>query len=268
MPSPAAPRLPTFNADGPGARGFLIYEDAHVLAFDKPAGLSVQGGSGVEISLDDMLPAFARSNGKRPRLAHRLDRETSGVTIAGRTHPALVFLNRAFAERRTEKCYIAIVCGGAPDPAEGVLTQALVKTKVKGVDIMRAARAGETPVQDAETSYRTLATAPGAALIEARPRTGRMHQIRVHLALAGHPIAGDGKYGGLFTLGSVATPHLLLHAVALDVPHPDGGRLRLYAPPPPAFVAAAERLGLAGGLPAAAIHAEHTTVVEEPTETP
>ncbi len=258
MPAPAAPRLPTFRADGPGARGFLFYEDAHVLAFDKPAGLSVQGGSGVEASLDGMLSAFARSNGKQPRLAHRLDRETSGVIIAGRTHPALVFLNRAFAERRTEKRYLAIVCGGAPTPADGMLTQALVKTKVKGVDIMRAARPGDAPGQHAETAYRTLATASGAALIEARPRTGRMHQIRVHLALVGHPIAGDGKYGGLFTLGSVATPHLLLHAFALDVPHPDGGRLRLHAPPPPAFVDAAERLGLDGGLPAKAINAERT----------
>ncbi len=258
MSAPDTPRLPIFRADGSGARGFLFYEDAAVLAFNKPAGLSVQGGSGIEANLDGMLTAFARSNGKQPRLAHRLDRETSGVIIAGRTHPALVFLNQGFAERRTQKRYLAIVCGGAPDPAEGVLTQALVKTKVRGVDVMRAARAGEAPSQEAETAYRTLASAPGAALLEARPRTGRMHQIRVHLALAGHPIAGDGKYGGLFTLGSVATPHLLLHAFALDVPHPDGGRLRLTAPPPPAFVEAAERLGLRGGLPVTTAGAERT----------
>lgn len=247
--SPAAPRLPTFRADGPGARSFLIYEDDHVLAFDKPAGLSVQGGSGIEVSLDAMLEAFARSNGKQPRLAHRLDRETSGLIIAGKTHPALVFLNRAFAERRTEKTYLAIVCGGAPSPPEDTLTQALVKTKVRGVDVMRAATGNETG-QHAETQYRTLAAAPTAALVEARPHTGRMHQIRVHLALAGHPIAGDGKYGGLFSLGSVATPHLLLHALALDVPHPGGGRLRLFAPPPPLFVEVATQLGLADGLPA------------------
>ena len=258
MSASDAPRLPTFCPDGPGARDFLIYEDAHVLAFNKPAGLSVQGGSGIEANLDGMLSGFARSNGKQPRLAHRLDRETSGVIIAGRTHPALVFLNQAFAERRTEMRYLAVVCGGAPDPVAGVCTQALVKTKVKGVDVMRAARAGERPSQAAETSYRTLASAPGSALIEARPRSGRMHQIRVHMALAGHPIAGDGKYGGLFTLGSVATPHLLLHAFALDVPHPEGGRLRLQAPPSPAFIDAVVRLGLAGGLPAAAVSAERT----------
>ena len=265
MAPPAAPRLPVFTVDGPGARGLVFYEDAHILAFDKPAGLSVQDGSGVEQSLDAMLAAFARSNGKQPRLAHRLDRETSGVIIAGKTHPALVFLNRAFAERRTTKTYLAIVCGGAPEPAEGVIDQALVKTKVRNVDVMRAARPGEAPAQDAETAWRTIAASSGAALVEARPRTGRMHQIRVHLALTGRPIAGDGKYGGLFSLGSVATPHLLLHAVALDVPHPDGGRLRLAAPPPPVFVAAATALGLADGLPAEVTGAERTN---EPTEFP
>ena len=265
MSEPAAPRLPSFAANGPGARGFVVYEDAHILAFNKPAGLSVQGGSGVEQSLDAMLVEFARPNGKQPRLAHRLDRETSGVIIAGKTHPALVFLNRAFAERRTAKTYLAIVCGGAPEPAEGVIDRALVKTKVRNVDVMRAARPGEAPAQDADTAYRTLAAGAGAALVEVRPRTGRMHQIRVHLALAGRPIAGDGKYGGLFSIGSVATPHLLLHAFALDVPHPDGGRLRLVAPPPPVLVAAATALGLADGLPTVSVGAERTN---EPKEFP
>ncbi|MDX2233441.1 MAG: RNA pseudouridine synthase [Hyphomonadaceae bacterium] len=248
-PAHAAPRLPTFPRDGVGARAFLIYEDARILAFDKPAGLSVQGGSGVEANLDAMLAAFARGPSKQPRLAHRLDRETSGVIVAGRTHAALVFLNRAFADRRTAKTYLALVCGGAPDPAEGVATAPLIKTKARGVDVVRAARPGEAGAQTAETAYRTLASSPAAALVEVRPRTGRMHQIRAHLALLGRPIAGDGKYGGLFMLGGVAAPHLLLHALALDAPHPDGGRLRLTAPPPPAFAAAAAALGFADALP-------------------
>jgi tRNA pseudouridine32 synthase/23S rRNA pseudouridine746 synthase len=244
MPS----RLPVFPPRGADPRAFLIYEDGQVLAFDKPAGLSVQGGGGVEAHLDDMLAVFARSNGKRPRLAHRLDRETSGVILAGRTHPALVFFNRAFAERRTGKRYLAIVCGGAPDPADGVIDTALIKTKVRGVDLVRAARPGET-AQEALTAYRTLAATPAAALVEARPQTGRMHQIRAHLALIGRPIAGDGKYGGLFAVGAAATPHLLLHALEIDVPHPEGGRLVVAAAPPQAFRAAAEALGLAPGLP-------------------
>jgi tRNA pseudouridine32 synthase/23S rRNA pseudouridine746 synthase len=248
-------RLPIFTPDA-DPRAFLIYEDVHVLAFDKPAGLSVQGGGGVEASLDDLLAAFARSNGKRPRLAHRLDRETSGVIVAGRTHPALVFLNRAFAERRTEKRYLALVCGGAPDPAEGVIDAPLVRTKVHGVDVMRAGRVGDAAALPAATAYRTLASTDRAALVEARPHTGRMHQIRAHLAQSGRPIAGDGKYGGLFAIGSAPTPHLLLHALSLDVPHPDGGRLMITAPAPPAFVYAAKALGLAGALPHIEAHGE------------
>lgn len=240
-------RLPVFSPDA-DPRAFLIYEDAHVLAFNKPPGLSVQGGGGVEANLDDLLVVFARSNGKRPRLAHRLDRETSGVIIAGRTHPALVFLNRAFAERRTEKRYLALVCGGAPDPADGVIETPLARTKVRGVDVVRAARSGERGAMTAATAYRTIAATGVAALVEARPHTGRMHQIRAHLALLGRPIAGDGKYGGLFSLGSVSTPYLLLHALALNTPHPEGGRLVVTAPAPASFLATATELGLAGAV--------------------
>jgi tRNA pseudouridine32 synthase/23S rRNA pseudouridine746 synthase len=240
--------LPIFRADA-DPRAFLFHEDAQLLVFDKPAGLSVQGGSGIEISLDDMLARFADRKGRQPRLGHRLDRETSGVIVAGRTPAAITALNRAFADRATEKTYLAIVCGGAPDPANGVSDVALVKQKVRGVDLVRAARPGESPAMAAETAWRTLAATDVAALVEVRPRTGRMHQIRAHLALLGRPIAGDGKYGGLFSIGGVAVPHLLLHASALVVPHPAGGTLRAFAPPPPVFVETAKKLGLGDALP-------------------
>lgn len=239
MPAPQS--LPVFARGGVDPRAFLIWEDARLLAFDKPAGLSVQGGSGVEANLDAMLETFARG-GRQPRLAHRLDRETSGVIVAGRTHAALVFLNRAFSERRTRKTYLALASGTGP--AEDVIDTALVKTKIRNVDVMRASRTGETGAQAAETRYRTLAATTQAALLAVEPLTGRMHQIRVHLALAGRPLLGDGKYGGLFATGGVSVPHLMLHALALDVPHPDGGQLRLTAAPPPAFVATAAALGL------------------------
>jgi RluA family pseudouridine synthase len=248
MPAPPKPRLPDFRKETADPSGFLIHQDARVLAFDKPAGLSVQGGSGVEANLDEMLAVFTRGD-KRPRLAHRLDRETSGVILAGRTHAALTFLNRAFAERQAQKIYLAIVCGGAPTPPEGEITTPLLKSKTRGVDVMRAARPGEARAQGAVTGYRTLAVGAAAALIEVSPRTGRMHQIRAHLSQAGHPIAGDGKYGGLFLLGGVSVPHLLLHALSLDIPHPEGGRMRISAPPPPVFTAAAEALGLAAAIP-------------------
>jgi len=225
---------------GSVARDWLIHEDAHVLAFNKPAGLSVQGGSGVETSLESMLVEFAKSNGKVPRLVHRLDRETTGVIVVARTKPAAAALSQAFAGREAKKIYLAIVCGGAPDPAEGEIDLALRKISLRGLDIMEIAKDG----QNALTRYRMLAANGPAALVELSPETGRMHQLRAHLAAIGRPIAGDGKYGGLFQLGAVAVASLMLHAWRLDVPHPAGGRLTLSAPPPAAFVTAATQLGV------------------------
>jgi tRNA pseudouridine32 synthase/23S rRNA pseudouridine746 synthase len=226
------------------ARSLVLYEDARMLAFNKPAGLPVQGGSGVTLSLEDLLAAFARSNGKRPRLVHRLDRETSGVIVAARTKPAAAFLSEAFAGRDAHKTYLAIVCGGAPEPREGDIALALKRASRKGLDAMEVARPGETGAQTALTRYRTLAATAEAALLELNPETGRMHQLRAHLAAIGRPIAGDGKYGGLFRLGGVESPGLMLHAAALDLPHPDGGRRTFTAPPPPAFIEMAGSLGL------------------------
>jgi RluA family pseudouridine synthase len=222
------------------ARSLVVAEDPHLIAFNKPAGLAVQGGSGIKRSLEDLLEAFAKSNGKKPRLVHRLDRETSGVIIAARTKPAAAFFSEAFAGRDAQKTYLAIVCGGAPDPAAGEIALALKKASRRGLDIMEVAPDG----QAALTRYKTLSAAAGAALVELSPETGRMHQLRAHLAAIGRPIAGDGKYGGLFRLGAVEAPSLLLHAAALEIPHPDGGRRRFEAPPPPVFLGALRSLGL------------------------
>jgi 23S rRNA pseudouridine955/2504/2580 synthase len=221
----------------------LIYEDAHMLVFNKPAGLPVQGGSGVTQSLEHLLAAFAKSNGKRPRLVHRLDRDTSGVIVAARTKPAAAFLSQAFATRDVMKTYRAIVCGGAPEPHEGVIDLALKKSSRAGLDIMEIAKDG----QSARTCYRTLAAAEDAALLELAPETGRMHQIRAHLAAIGRPIAGDGKYGGLFRLGAIDIPGLMLHAAALDLPHADGGRRSFRAAAPESFIKTARFLGLETG---------------------
>jgi RluA family pseudouridine synthase len=231
-------------ADMEWARSLVIHEDAHVLAFNKPAGLAVQGGSGVTRSLEGLLESFAKSNGKRPRLVHRLDRETSGVIIAARTKPAAAFFSEAFASRAAQKSYLAIVCGGAPAPLTGEIALALKKTSRKGLDVMEIAPDG----QAALTRYATRCASPSAALLELHPETGRMHQLRVHLAAIGRPIAGDGKYGGLFRVGGAETPTLLLHAASLTVPHPGGGLLSLSAPPPPSFIDAARSLGLEAGL--------------------
>jgi tRNA pseudouridine32 synthase/23S rRNA pseudouridine746 synthase len=222
------------------ARALLIHEDAHILVFNKPAGLAVQGGSGVARSLEDLLGAFAKSNGKRPRLVHRLDRDTSGVIVAARTKPAASFLSEAFAGREVHKTYHAIVCGGAPEPPQGEIALPLKKSNRRGLDIVEVARDG----QAALTRYRTLASTEDAALVELHPETGRMHQLRAHLAAIGRPIAGDGKYGGLYRIGGVACPGLMLHAAALDIPHPAGGRRRFEAPPPAWFEEMRRSLGL------------------------
>lgn len=215
---------------GESARRFLIHEDAHMLAFDKPSGLAVQGGSGVAHALEDMLAAFAKSNGRRPRLVHRLDRETSGVIVAARTKPAAAFLSAAFAGRDVKKTYLALVCGGAPEPRDGVIEYALRKSSRAGLDIMEIAEAGSPGALAAATAYRTTQASAAAALLDVEPTTGRMHQIRAHLAAIGRPIAGDGKYGGLFAIGAAPIPRLMLHAARLDLPHPAGGRLVLSAP--------------------------------------
>lgn len=222
------------------AKSLVIAEDAHLIAFNKPTGLAVQGGSGVTRSLEGLLAAFAKSNGKQPRLVHRLDRETSGVIIAARTKPAAAYFSKAFAGRDAQKKYLAIVCGGAPDPRGGEIVLALKKTSRKGLDVMEISKDG----QAALTRYRTLAATPEAALVELQPETGRMHQLRAHLAAIGRPIAGDGKYGGLYRLGGVEVPGLLLHAAALDVPHPEGGRRRYEAPLPATFGEVARSLGI------------------------
>jgi tRNA pseudouridine32 synthase/23S rRNA pseudouridine746 synthase len=226
------------------ARGLVIAEDAQLIAFNKPAGLAVQGGSGVGRSLEDLLAAFAKSNGKRPRLVHRLDRDTSGVIVAARTKPAAAFFSEAFAGRDVRKTYLAIVCGGAPDPRDGEIALSLKKAARRGLDVVEIAQPGDRGAQAAHTRYRTLSAAPEAALIELQPETGRMHQLRAHLAAIGRPIAGDGKYGGLYRLGGTQIPGLMLHAAALDLPHPGGGRVQFAAPPPAAFVETVRSLGL------------------------
>lgn len=221
------------------ARSLLIHEDAAVMVFNKPAGLAVQGGSGVDLSLETLLAAFAKSNGKRPRLVHRLDRETSGVIVAARTKPAAAFLSEAFAQRRTKKIYHAIV-SRAPSPPEGEIALALKKSTRRGLDIMEVAIDG----QAALTRYRTCAAASGAALLELNPETGRMHQLRAHLAAIGCPIAGDGKYGGLYVIGATKVPGLMLHAASLSLPLPDGAERTFSAPAPEAFAAVRRSLGL------------------------
>lgn len=225
-------------------RSLVIHRDDHVLALNKPAGLSSQGGRGQVNTLDEMLTAFAKASGRRPVLVHRLDRDTSGVILAARSQPAASFLGKAVMARKFEKTYLTVVAPGAPEPAQGEVTATLRRAE-QGREAYTEVCAPDHPdAQAALTRYRTLAAAGGAALVEARPETGRMHQIRVHLAHLGRPIAGDPRYGGALMLGGAPAPRLMLHASALEFPHPGGGRMRLSAPPPADFAGLCERLGL------------------------
>jgi tRNA pseudouridine32 synthase/23S rRNA pseudouridine746 synthase len=226
------------------ARSLVICEDAAILALNKPAGLSSQGGRIRAHTLDDLLWAFARSNGKRPELVHRLDRDTSGVILAAKTKPAAGFLGKAIMGRKVRKTYLALLAA-PPGPAAGTIDTPLRRDEIGREAYMRPATADHPQAEEALTRYRTLATGPGVALVELHPHTGRMHQLRVHLASIGRPILGDPRYGGALTAAGAPVARLMLHASRLEFPHPDGGSRTVEAPLPEDFAAVASAAGLA-----------------------
>jgi tRNA pseudouridine32 synthase/23S rRNA pseudouridine746 synthase len=225
-------------------RAMVFHEDASVLGLNKPAGLSSQGGRGQVVTLDEMLWAFAKPGKARPRLIHRLDRDTSGVILAARTQPAASFLGKAMMARKITKTYLALVASPPPVPLSGRITDALRRVETGREARMQVCAADHVDAETAETYYRTLAATDGAALLEVSPRTGRMHQIRVHLASIQRPIAGDAWYGGALVIGGLPAPRLMLHASALTFPHPEGGRMTLRAPLPRDFADLLSGLGL------------------------
>ena len=217
-------------------RSLLIHEDPAVLAFDKPAGLPVQTRNPDDRTLDRLLAAFARSNGKRPRLVHRIDAQTSGVIVAAKTQPAAADLSAAFARRDVAKTYLALASGPALEP-QGAIDVALSRFRPRPeLELMRAARPSDRKPQPALTRWRVLGSAGAVHLVELTPETGRMHQLRAHLSIAGWPILGDPYYGGAATLKGAPVGRLMLHAHTLDLPHPGGGRLKLKSPPPKDFL--------------------------------
>jgi len=226
------------------ARSLVIEEDTAILALNKPAGLSSQGGRIRAHTLDHLLWAFARSNGKRPELVHRLDRDTSGVILAARTKPAAGFLGKAIMGRKVRKTYLALLAA-PPEPAAGAIDTPLRREEIGREAYMRSTTADHPQAEAALTRYRTLATGTGVALVELNPHTGRMHQLRVHLASIGRPILGDVRYGGALTAADGPVPRLMLHASRLEFPHPDGGSRTVEAPPPDDFAAVASAAGLA-----------------------
>jgi RluA family pseudouridine synthase len=225
-------------------RGLVMYEDAEILALNKPAGLSSQGGRGQVNTLDELLWAFAKPGKARPRLIHRLDRDTSGVILTAKTQPAASFLGKAMMRRAFSKTYLAIVTPGPPEPKGGAIDAPLRRVEQGREAYMQVCAADHPDAEAARSRYKTLKAVEGAALLQLDPETGRMHQLRVHLASIGRPIAGDARYGGALVVGGHPVPRLMLHAAALGFPHPTGGTKRLEAEPPEDMAGLIDRLGL------------------------
>lgn len=243
--APAAPR-PGWRPS-PGELAALaervLHLDDAVLALDKPTGLAVQGGTATARHLDAMLDGL-RFGGERPRLVHRLDRDTSGVLLLARTAPAARALQRSFRERRADKLYWALAAG-VPRAREGRIALALAKRGGAGGERVEAVPEGG---QRAETGWRLLDSAGRLVCwLQLQPLTGRSHQLRVHLAAIGHPILGDGKYGGkaAFPPGATLARRLHLHARHIRLPHPAGGVLEVAAPLPGELTASWEAFGFA-----------------------
>lgn len=219
---------------------WVIHRDDDVLVIDKPAGLAVQGGSGQTRYLDAMLDGL-RFGAARPRLVHRIDKDTSGVLVLGRTAAAAAALAAAFKTRAARKLYWALVVG-VPYPAVGKIDASLAKMTGPGGERMMT---DDDDGKPAVTLYQVLDhAAKRAAWLKLQPLTGRTHQLRAHCAMMGTPIVGDGKYGGkaAFIGGSVSRK-LHLHARAIEMPHPAGGTLRALAPPPPHIAESLKFLG-------------------------
>jgi 23S rRNA pseudouridine955/2504/2580 synthase len=221
----------------------ILYMDKHVIVLDKPAGLATQGGSGLTKHVDGMLDSLKYEKPTRPKLVHRLDRDTSGVLLVARTAQAASGLSQSLALRDTSKVYWALV-RGVPKQKHGVVKAALAKEGTRGKD-ERMAVSGEEDAKFALTEYAVMGTAGNEfAWVAARPITGRTHQIRVHLASLGNPIVGDFKYGGTEVRGrGDIADKLHLHARSIDIGRPDGGRLQVTAPLPPHMVKSWQLLG-------------------------
>jgi 23S rRNA pseudouridine955/2504/2580 synthase len=222
------------SADADALHDMLLYEDDDVFVFNKPWGLAVQGGSGLTRHVDKMLEALTDRKGQKPRLVHRLDRDTSGVLVVARTRLAASRLAASFRSRSTRKIYWALV-KGVPRPSQGRISTYLAREEES--ERMRVARHGEDDASHAVSLYSVVDQAGQAlAWLSMRPVTGRTHQLRAHAAHIGHPIIGDPKYfeaenwdfpGGIQN-------KLHLHARRIVIPHPSGkGVIDVTAPLPP-----------------------------------
>lgn len=217
VPQVIAPNLP------------VVYEDDDLLVIDKPAGINTHAGAG-QAPGEATIADFARQHTtdpdpERPGIVHRLDRDTSGLLIIAKTPTAKDYLQQAFREHKVQKTYLLLVTG-RPAPPEAVIKLPLDRDPAHPLR-----RAVVASGREAITAYRTLATYPGYSYLEAHPKTGRTHQLRVHFAAIGHPIAGDHTYGS--PQRALRLKRHFLHAAGLTFKTPSGNQLDLQSPLPP-----------------------------------
>ncbi len=248
-------RRPLTEEEAAQAHSMVIRETPSAIVLNKPPGLATQGGSKTTKHVDGLLDAFINGEDEpRPRLVHRLDKDTSGVLLIARTPGSAASFSKRFAGRSARKVYWALVVG-VPEVREGTIDAPLAKQPGTGGEKMHV---DEENGQAAKTRYRVVERAgTRAAWVELEPLTGRTHQLRVHLAAIGHPIVGDGKYGGqdAFLTGSISRK-MHLHARRLIISTPEskgtGGKLDVTADLPPHFAASMDALGFEQGQSSAA----------------
>jgi 23S rRNA pseudouridine955/2504/2580 synthase len=254
-------RIPPLKLDAPKAaasfseaakkihdalKDMILFEDDDVMVLNKPAGLAVQGGSGITRHVDQMLETMRDAKGQRPRLVHRLDRETSGCLLVAKTRFAATALTGSFRHRSARKIYWALVAG-VPKPKQGRISTYLAKEESEEDSIMRVAAHGDEGASHAVTYYAVVETsAAKLAWVSLKPVTGRTHQLRAHMAHIDHAIVGDPKYFNKenWQLPGGLQNRLHLLARRIVIPHPRGGFIDATAPLPPHMLQSWNLLGL------------------------
>lgn len=223
------------------AQSLVIHKDRSALVINKPPGLATQGGTKTVEHVDGLLDALVFEAEGRPKLVHRLDKDTSGALLLARSARAAASFAKSFSSRTARKVYWALVVG-VPDIEDGMIELPLAKQPGTGGEKMHVDEKEGLP---ARSRYRVIERAGNrAAWVELQPFTGRTHQLRVHMAAIGHPIVGDGKYGGrdAFLTGGVSRK-MHLHARRIRIDHPDGGRIDVSAELPHHFAESLDTLG-------------------------
>jgi 23S rRNA pseudouridine955/2504/2580 synthase len=240
-PRPERRREPLSAEEAELVRDMVIHEDANAFVLNKPPGLATQGGTKTHHHLDRLLDGLADEEGSRPKLVHRLDKDTSGALLVARTARAAGHFAKAFSGRTARKVYWALVVG-VPSVDQGSIDAPLAKQPGTGGEKMHVDAEGGLA---AKTLYRVIDRAGNrAAWVELQPLTGRTHQLRAHMAAIGHSIVGDAKYGGAeaFLTGGISRK-LHLHARRLRIDSPAGGAIDVTAALPPHFGESLATLG-------------------------